>query len=383
MILGPKVHWKAGLVAAGKDVEFGCVVAAAGAPDSSDRELYQGMLGDCELYSELGFGTVWVLEHHFSDYFPTPDPAVQIAHLAGRYPELGFGTCVIVTPWHNPLRLAGQIAMLTQLTDRPLHLGLGRGTAKFEYDAYGLDMGEARARFQESWEIVRTAMTGRPFTYAGKYLSVPKEICIRPEPRTSNLRFYGAIGSPDSAGIMAGLGLPPICNTIGDLDSQAATLRGWADAATAAGMDVTGATFPLMIDCIVADTDEEAVQEACLYKPRFMQAQIDHYAPHATDWANTPGYQAWQRIFAGMEKRTRPEGIVPWCRWQLVGSPETVRHRLRDYLDVGFNHVILHFSTPGIPAEVRRRWASRFATDVAPYFISLPAGRRAGDGAAQ
>ncbi len=153
-------------MAAGRDVEFGCVVAAAAAPGSSDRELYQGMLGDCELYSELNFGTIWVLEHHFSDYFPTPDPAVQIAHLAGRFPELGFGTCVIVTPWHNPLRLAGQIAMLTQLTDQPLHLGLGRGTAKFEYDAYGLDMGEARARFQETWEIVRLAMTGGPFTYA-------------------------------------------------------------------------------------------------------------------------------------------------------------------------------------------------------------------------
>jgi alkanesulfonate monooxygenase SsuD/methylene tetrahydromethanopterin reductase-like flavin-dependent oxidoreductase (luciferase family) len=364
-------------VAADGDVQFGCVVAAAAAPGASDRELYQGMLGDCELYSELGFGTIWVLEHHFSDYFPTPDPAVLIAHLAGRFAGLGFGTAVIVTPWHNPLRLAGQIAMLTQLTDQPLHLGLGRGTAKFEYDAFGLGMGEARTRFQETWEIVRLAMTGEPFSYQGKYLSVPEEIRIRPEPRPANLHFYGAIGSPDSAAIMAGLGLPPICNTIGDLDSQAATLRRWADAAAEAGTDVAGTTFPLMIDCIVADTDEEAVREACLYKPRFMQAQIDHYAPHATDWASTPGYEAWQRIFAGMEKRTRPEGITAWCRWQLVGSPQTVRHRLAEYLDAGFNHVVLHFSTPGIPAEVRRSWARRFAADVAPHFSARRAGRAA------
>jgi alkanesulfonate monooxygenase SsuD/methylene tetrahydromethanopterin reductase-like flavin-dependent oxidoreductase (luciferase family) len=123
-----------------------------------------------------------------------------------------------------------------------------------------------------------------------------------------------------------------------------------------------------MIDCIVAETDDEAVREACLYKPRFMQAQIDHYAPHATDWAGTPGYEAWQRIFAGMERRTRPENIVPWCEWQLVGSPETVRRKLQQYIDVGFNHIILHFSTPGIPAGVRRRWAERFAADVAPHF---------------
>jgi len=362
-------------MATSRNVEIGCVLAAAGAPGSSDHELYQGMLDDCEHFSELGFGTVWVLEHHFSDYFPAPDPAVQISHLAGRFPELGFGTCVVVTPWHNPLRLAGQIAMLTQLTDRPLHLGLGRGTAKFEYDAFGLEMGEARGRFQETWEILRLGMTGEPFSYKGVYLSVPETIRIRPAPRTANLHFYGAIGSPDSASIMAGLGLPPICNTIGDLDRQERTLRTWADAAAARSMDVSGTTYPIMIDCIVAETDDEAVREACLYKPRFMQAQIDHYAPHATNWAGTPGYEAWQRIFAGLEKRTRPENIVPWCEWQLIGSPETVRRKLQRYIDIGFNHVILHFSTPGIPPDVRRRWAARFAADVAPYFSPQPAGR--------
>ncbi len=137
----------------------------------------------------------------------------------------------------------------------------------------------------------------------------------------------------------------------------------------------TAVTFPIMIDCIVEDTDDEAIMQACRYKPRFMQAQIDHYAPHATDWAHTPGYEAWQRIFAGMEERTRPEGIVPWCEWQLIGSAETVLRRLRAYLDVGFNHIILHFATPGIPVDVRHDWATRFARDVAPHVSPrLPAG---------
>jgi alkanesulfonate monooxygenase SsuD/methylene tetrahydromethanopterin reductase-like flavin-dependent oxidoreductase (luciferase family) len=353
-------------MAAGRGVEFGCVVAAAGAPGASDLDLYRGMLADCEVYSQLGYGTAWVLEHHFSDYFPTPDPLVLLAHLSGRHPELSFGTCVIVTPWHDPLRLAGQIAMLTELTDQPLHLGLGRGTAKFEFDAFGLDMAEARQRFSEAWEVLRQAMTGEPFRYAGTHLSVPQRVRIRPAPRTGQLRFYGAIGSPDSAGIMARLGLPPLCNTIGDLRRQAETLRAWEAAAAGESLDAAG-TFPIMIDCIVEDTDEEAIAAACRYKPRFMQAQIDHYAPHATDWAHTPGYETWQRIFAGMQERTRPEGIVPWCEWQLIGSPETVLRKLRAYLGIGFNHMILHFATPGIPLGVRHRWATRFARDVAPH----------------
>jgi alkanesulfonate monooxygenase SsuD/methylene tetrahydromethanopterin reductase-like flavin-dependent oxidoreductase (luciferase family) len=360
-------------MAAAGGVEFGCVVAAAGAPGASDRDLYRGMLADCGLYLQLGYDTAWVLEHHFSDYFPTPDPALLIAHLAGRYPELSFGTCVIVTPWHQPLRLAGQIAMLTELTDRPLHLGLGRGTAKFEFDAFGLDMGEARQRFKETWEILRLGMAGEPVRHTGTFGPVPQPVRIRPAPRTGQLHFYGAVASPDSAGIMARLGLPPICNTIGDIRQQAGALQAWEAAATEAGLSTSGVTFPIMIDCIVEDTDDEAISAACRYKPRFMQAQIDHYAPHATDWVNTPGYEAWQRIFAGMEKRTRPEGIVPWCEWQLIGSAETVLRKLRAYLEIGFNHIILHFATPGIPIAVRHEWATRFARDVAPRISPRPA----------
>lgn len=358
---------------AGEGVEFGCVVAAAGAPGASDADLYRGMLADCDHYAELGYDTAWVLEHHFSDYFPTPDPAVLIAHLAGRYPGLNFGACVIVTPWHHPLRLAGQIAMLTELTDGELHLGLGRGTAKLEYDAFGLDMGQARERFAETWEILRLGMTGEPFSYPGRLRPVPRQVRIRPEPRAGRLHFYGAIGSPDSAAVMAGLGLPPLCNTIGDIEQQARSLRAWQAAAAQAGLSTAGARFPIMIDCIVEDTDDEAISQACRYKPRFMQAQVDHYAPHATDWGSTPGYEAWQRIFAGMERRTRPEGIVPWCEWQLIGSAQTVLRKLRAYLDIGFNHIILHFATPGIPVGVRHRWATRFARDVAPQVGGLRA----------
>src|SRR5581483_3861092 len=70
-----KGPWEVAIVAASRKVEFGCVVAAAGAPGASDREMYRDMVTDCAQYSELGFGTMWVLEHHFSDYFPAPDPA--------------------------------------------------------------------------------------------------------------------------------------------------------------------------------------------------------------------------------------------------------------------------------------------------------------------
>ncbi|MHB8505635.1 MAG: LLM class flavin-dependent oxidoreductase [Acidimicrobiales bacterium] len=356
-------------------MDFGFVACAAGAPDATDDSMYAAFIEDCELGATLGYSTAWLLEHHFSDYFPTPDPLLTLAHLSGRYPELSYGTCVVVTPWHNPLRLAGQIAMVSLLSHRTLHLGLGRGTAKFEYDAFGLDMAEARQRFEETYDILRLALTGEPFSYHGQLLQVPREIRIRPKPHAERVRFYGAIGSPDSAGVMARLGLPPMCTSIGDLDRQAETLRTWE---RESGVERGEAVYPIMVDCIVADSDEEAVAEACELKPRYMQAQIDHYTPYLTDWEHTPGYAAWKRIFEGMQARTRPEGILPWTAWQLIGSPDTVKAKLRTFVDIGFNHFILQFATPGVPVETRRRWARLFAEEVAgefsPGFAPRPAG---------
>ena len=44
-------------------------------------------------------------------------------------------------------------------------------------------MQEARERFRECWEILDRALGGEPFTYAGRFLQVEKEIRIRPRPR--------------------------------------------------------------------------------------------------------------------------------------------------------------------------------------------------------
>ena len=99
-------------------------VDVAGTPDAA---LYRHALEDAALAERLGYAGVWTLEHHFSDYYPTPDPLLFLANVAGRHPRLELGTMVIVAPWHHPLRLAEGIAMLSLLSEADLHLGLGRG----------------------------------------------------------------------------------------------------------------------------------------------------------------------------------------------------------------------------------------------------------------
>src|SRR4029077_7698533 len=136
------------------EVEFGFVASAADAPGTPDHELYRTVLDDVEYHAGLGYTTAWLIEHHFSDYFPTPSPLLLASHIAARFPALSLGTSAVVTPSYQPprlsaglsrsacalfpagrqpLRLAGEIAMLSLLTKQQLHLGLGRGTAKYEF----------------------------------------------------------------------------------------------------------------------------------------------------------------------------------------------------------------------------------------------------------
>jgi alkanesulfonate monooxygenase SsuD/methylene tetrahydromethanopterin reductase-like flavin-dependent oxidoreductase (luciferase family) len=360
-------------------LKLGFIAAPVDAPGSSDEELYAAMVADVEFHRALGFDVAWMIEHHFSDYYPTPDPLMYLSHLTALYPEMEVGTAVLVTPWHEPLRLAEQISMLSHMTGKPLHLGIGRGTAKYEYDAFGLDMGQARERFKETYEILRLALAGEPFDYAGERLNVRTKVQLRPRPRLDQINFYGAIGSPSSASIMAELGLPPICTSIGDFGKQRETIETWRATATERGLN-TDVQLPIMVNCIVADSDEEALAEAQTHISRFMQAQVDHYAGDKTDWASIKGYEQWAATFARLKELTDPANIPGWAAYQLVGSPETVRGRMQELMDIGFNHVILQCATPGVPLRTRQVWSRRFVEEVVPA-LSVPDGHSVPDAA--
>src|SRR5262245_51685438 len=177
------------------DLAFGFQAAPASDIHKPDQVLYREVMEDCALGHRLGYDAAWLLEHHFSDYYPTPSPLLFMAHIAAALPDLSLGTSVLVLPWYHPLRLAEEIAMLNSLTRGTLHLGIGRGTARMEYDAYNVDMNEARARFAECYRIVEKGLLGEPFTHHGRFWRFERPIRLRPEPIAKKVRFYGAIGA--------------------------------------------------------------------------------------------------------------------------------------------------------------------------------------------
>ena len=120
------------------------------------------------LVEQLGFDAFWTIEHHFTPYGMTNNPTQILSYVAGRTSRIDVGTMVLVLPWHEPLKLAENLAVLDNLLDgRKLNIGIGRGFAAREFNTLGIPYETSRGRMAECLEIVRLALTNEFFSFRG------------------------------------------------------------------------------------------------------------------------------------------------------------------------------------------------------------------------
>ncbi len=348
---------------------FTAAAAATGPEAASDAARYRQMMEDCRIGESLGYDTAWVLEHHFTDYFPTPSPLMVIAHIAAACPALSLGTCVIVAPWYNPLRLAEEISMASHFCRNDLHLSFGRGTAKLEYDAYDIDMRSARGRYGECMEILEKALSGAAFEHDGEHFKIGRQVRLRPTPNRERIHFYGAVGSIQSAPVNADMGMPVLCNSQFPPHMLVKILAAWRERAEERGIETNG-VFPISANCLIADSDEEARETARGYLARYFGLQADHYEAEADHWQDIPGYEQFSKSFGNLRKPADPNNLDGFLDYQLIGTPATVAERLATLRDIGFNHLIVNCAKEGIPAEIRHSTMARMIEDVAPKFAA-------------
>lgn len=350
---------------------FGITAVPVGAEGQTDAALYAKSLEDCDLAAQMGYDSVWALEHHFTPYYPQPDILLYLSHVAARCPGMGLGTAVLVLPWYHPLRVAEQIAMLNILSSGPLYLGLGRGTARYEFDRLGVDMRETRGLFKECVEIIRLALRGEPFTYEGEHYKLP-ETLVRPvPPNAERVNLFGAIGSPASAEIMADLGLPPIQTSNFPDHMAEGFVAKWKRRAAEHGLPTENLDLPLLGNpTIVRESYEEARDLGREYYPIFARVQMEHYETAADYWKDLPGYEIFSKMFAKLGRLSEQgDELEAFLDIQLIGDPERVAERielLRDRMDTG--HIVCGFACYGMEQDIYRKSMTLFAEKVMPRF---------------
>src|SRR5213596_2946472 len=138
-------------------------------PGRPDASVVGEHLAMGDLAEPLGFDSVFALEHHFTGYAMSPSPTQLLSYIAGRTQRITLGTAVIVLPWHDPVRVAEEIALLDILSHGRCVFGFGRGAASVEYAGFRVSMEEARPRFVKAALVVVRAMISDVFSWDGEF----------------------------------------------------------------------------------------------------------------------------------------------------------------------------------------------------------------------
>src|SRR5262250_3532570 len=141
--------------------------------DCSTSEYYAQCLRLAERADQFGFNSVKTVEHYFFDYGGhSPNPAVFLAAVAARTRRIRPITGAVIPAFNHPVKAAGELAMLDNLSQGRLDVGFGRAFIPKEFEVFGVSLDESRPRFEECIDIIKRLWTEDRVTYEGRFFKL-------------------------------------------------------------------------------------------------------------------------------------------------------------------------------------------------------------------
>jgi len=319
------------------------------------QDLYKDHLEEAVLAEELGFNNVWASEHHFAEDAWNPSPVTFLAAVAARTERVRVGTYVLLLPFHNPVRVAEDIAVLDNISGGRVDLPVGVGSAAEEFRTFGIPFNERLGRTFEALRIIERCFAGEEFSYKGKYYDFP------------NVRMTTTpVQKPG----------PPIwVASMGDQSVAWTARRGYHLAAGAGrghakyeellvqyGHDRAKcqvASIPIRVHLAATRALAWAAAAAGLHQVlHFYRTRVDpKSATSAAGVLNDLPPVGEFRHVVGIGHRGSPF---------LVGTPDEVGRALAAYRDKRLTHLSLNFHQPGMETSAVRRSMGMFARELMP-----------------
>ena len=338
-------------------------------PGRSDADVFLEHMALGDLAEPLGFDSLFALEHHFTGYAMSPSPTQLLSYYAGRTRRITLGTAVIVLPWHDPVRVAEQIALLDVMSGGRCLFGFGRGAASVEYAGFRIPMEEARALFLESARIVVQALTNDSFEWDGEFFKIPRT-SIRPRPISHpERRFYASSVSPESAEIMAKLGFGLLVIMQNEWPKAAEDIKRYRELTTSVGHAPRAPIILTNISC--ADSRAEAQERAEQYLARKWDSIDTHYHFSDGHLATVKGYEFYggmAKTYSKMKDESfRKKATEFYVRIQVVGTPDECIQQVAElHRLTGLDHLVTEFGYGGMPHEQAELNMRLFAERVVP-----------------
>jgi alkanesulfonate monooxygenase SsuD/methylene tetrahydromethanopterin reductase-like flavin-dependent oxidoreductase (luciferase family) len=144
---------------------------------------------------EVGFDSIWVGDHLlYSEPERGPWEAFTLlSGLAAVTERVRLGPLVACAAFHPPGVLAKMAATVDEVSGGRLVLGLGAGSNKHDFDAFGLPYERRVSRFEEAFAIIRGLLAGERVTLDGTYHQV-REAVLLPRPARRIPLMLGSFG---------------------------------------------------------------------------------------------------------------------------------------------------------------------------------------------
>jgi probable F420-dependent oxidoreductase len=310
-------------------VKFGLVVWK-----SLDLRHYNyGVIRELSIEGEkLSFESFWLADH-FQAATPT-DPYYEcyttLSALAAETKRIRLGPLVTCVLYRSPSLLAKIASTLDAISGGRFEFALGAGWDADEYMAYGIPFpgGPARVRqVEETLQIVKKMWTEDEATFDGDYFRIKKAVC-EPKP----------IQKPH----------PPIwlgCKQRKMLRLAARHADGWS-------------------------TESAFTPEIYAHRLRLLEEECDAAGRHVNSIRKSIGTDVIIEKTMSQVQETVKEyssrfnlTIESCFAQKIVGTPDGVAKRLKEYVDLGVDLIICHFINGHTLQPLRL-----FAEEVVPKF---------------
>lgn len=321
-----------------------------GSPRTFHQE-YSEMLDLVRGIEDAGLDAAWVSEHHFSEDGYLPSLVPMLAAFAAVTERIELGTGVVLAPFHDPIRLAEDFAVVDQLSNGRVVTGFGIAWREEEFREFNLPVSDRVGRTRELVEILRLAWNEERFDFAGKHFNYDG-VAVTPKPARVPPILVG--GFVDSAIKRAG--------RIGDgyISSRADPERvRQAFAMASEERAKAGKPGPPLVG---------------LLQNAFVTNDPDVDWPMIRDGAGHQlgTYTGWR---AGTDVPGKPLEVMPPSdddlrRTTAYGTPDDVVEYLRPvcevFKDYPEGHLILRLHYPGMDKEPAARAIKLLGDEVAP-----------------
>ena len=352
------------------DVGMMMVFASYGWDDCSDARVWEEEIRLARLAADLGFDCLWSAEHHFNDYSFVPDNIQLMTYLTALCPNIDLGTAAVIVPWHDPLRVAENAAVLDMLSKGRLRLGLGRGLARREFAAFRLSMDESRERFDEAAPMIVNALKTGFIEGDGKFYKQPR-IEIRPRPQHSfDGRIYAVASSEDSIDSAAKLGAHIVMFADRPWEMRLPAIeRGRELHRKYHGTEPP--QIMLTEFCVCGTNLAETEEEARKYQGKFVESNFYHYEFLGEHFKTVKGYDAYQQKAEIARKAGLDGAVAGFMRAASWGTPDKILRGFEERRKIiGDFELNVAFRFGGTPYKVAERGLRLFAKEVLPVLKS-------------